>query len=107
MSGSIAIAMAMILSPTTSLAFYPYDHAYLFNNAITNSWAQNIYRSLSQESLCAIHGPFKLPIKPLVGIIAPALCIEIGLKEEHDWQNYVSTLNDVIITMLEQHGILS
>lgn len=89
-----------------TLAFYSYDQAYLFNNAITTSWATNIAQLLEQEQLFATRGPFKLPFKPLVGIIAPAIAFEIELKQEQDWQQYVQPIAHAIIQTLHNHGVI-
>ena len=41
-------------------------------------------------------GIFNLPFKPLIAIKAPAIGIEIGLNNKHDWNNYISIFLDII-----------
>lgn len=94
------------ITPPAQLSWLSYDLAYLFNYSITKQWAQTLQQALIKHDLYAINGPFKLPLKPLVGIIAPALCIEIGLKKEDDWRACVELLSDALVVMLHQAGIL-
>ncbi|HZW61323.1 MAG TPA: N-acetylmuramoyl-L-alanine amidase [Candidatus Babeliales bacterium] len=77
------------------LMFYPYDKAYLINNATTNQWANLIKQSLEQEiykKQFEVCGIYKVPFKPLIGIKAPALAFEIGLKSKNDWPQYVDAV---------------
>ena len=38
------------------------------------------------------HPPLKVPFKPLVGMSAPAIGIELGIKKKDDWKELVPLL---------------
>jgi N-acetylmuramoyl-L-alanine amidase len=95
------------VAPQTGLSFPSYDQAYLLNNKITATLAADMERMLEKSTLFDVHGPYKLPFKPLVGIIAPAIAFEMELKDEADWQTYAEPLAHAIIHTLRQHGVLS
>jgi N-acetylmuramoyl-L-alanine amidase len=94
------------LAPQPQLSFCSYDQAYLFNNKITATLATEIERLLATSTQFDAHGPYKLPFKPLVGIIAPAIAFEMELKDEGDWQTYAEPLAQAIIQTLRKHGVL-
>lgn len=78
----------------SSLSLYTYDKAYLTNKQTTQRWATQIAHTLNQEPYIhhyLIKGPYRLPIKPLIGITAPAFLFEIGLKNPDDWPRAVTT----------------
>ena len=75
-------------------SFCRYDQAHLFNYAATREYAQIIpcFNTEHYKKLFDCKGCFKLPCKPLIGIKAPALKIEIGLNNKEQWQSYVEPL---------------
>ena len=77
------------------LCFCPYDQAHRINGKITRTWAKTMAKSLQADEfkrLFFFHGVCGLPFKPLIGIKAPALALEVGLKHKTDWQQYVEPI---------------
>jgi len=80
------------------LYFYRFDDAYLINldktikyaNKIQNSFGKNEYKKIFN-----FRRLFSIPFKPLIGIVAPSIAIEIGLKRD-EWVNYVNTILESI-----------
>lgn len=82
------------------LSFYPFDKIYLINTTQTTTWAQQIKQLLERDQRWSTHGPFAIPFKPLIGIKAPAIGIEIGLKNRAEWQNAVDLLVHAIVDIV-------
>ena len=75
----------------TSLSFCPYNQAHRINSSTTRQWANALLENIKKENdtkLFDCNGPFGVPFKPLIGIKAPAIALEIGLKEKTDWHHY-------------------
>lgn len=73
---------------TFDLAFYEYDQAYLLSLATTHQWASFMRQVLElpqYKQCCDFKGWYKLPIKPLIGIKAPAFAFEIGIQKKEGW----------------------
>lgn len=84
------------------LAFYPYDQAYLFNAQATHTMITNIQQRLAAyKKQFDCKGPYKLPLKPLIGIKAPAIVIEAGLKHKDDWVGLIEPLMMGIVGALK------
>jgi N-acetylmuramoyl-L-alanine amidase len=91
------------ITKTFDLAFYSYDKAYLLNTQTTNAYANKIATTLNQEQYkqqfeCTAIA--QLPFKPLVGIKAPAIGIEMGLKSKEDWHNFIVPIATSIESIL-------
>lgn len=89
--------------PTTSLSFLAYDKAHRDKLARTKNAAQTLEKFLKQElytSLFECKGVFGIPFKPLVGIIGPALGIEMSLKKKDQWITYLKPLCQSIINVI-------
>lgn len=74
-------------------SFCPMSQAHLINNQITKNIGQTFLQTLSDKkinSLFKVQGIFGIPFKPLSGIKAPALALEIGLKNSNDWKNIIA-----------------
>ncbi len=87
------------------LALNTYDQAYKINKSVTDTIAQQCMHHLSQQqyaTLFSVAGPHALPIKELAGIIAPSVCIEMGLKHKDMWKLYVEPLTCSIAHAIEQ-----
>lgn len=92
--------------PKNSLACYTYDQAHLLNLNQTISYGTTLKTVLSDyEKLFDVHGPYQIPFAPLVGITCPALGIEIGLKKNGSWNDFVEPLADAIKTILSTRKI--
>jgi N-acetylmuramoyl-L-alanine amidase len=84
------------------LALHTYDQAYKINKSITDEIAQVFKKSLLQQqyqSLFTVAGVYSLPIKPLIGIVAPSLTLEAGLKNKELWVNYCEAIAQSIIAV--------
>lgn len=84
--------------PTQQLTFYPYDRAYLLNSSTTTAWARMIKETLEHlpHRWFDLQGVFKLPFKPLIGIISPAIAFEIGLQTKDDWMKYSKIIAEIV-----------
>ena len=82
----------------TNLSFINYSDAYLFNGDQTLNWGTKIANYLTQHknSQFEVTPLLGLPFKPLTGIQAPALGIEIGLKNS-EWRPYVAPIAEAIL----------
>ena len=83
------------VSKLTELSWYTLDSAYLFSKNITCSWVSMLAHELSADvykAMFTLHGPFKIPFKPLLGIKVPAIGLEISLKQDNDWNVFVDPL---------------
>ena len=84
-----------------SLHFCPYDQAHLYNHTTTATWADNLYTQLLQQHLLTVHPPAAVPCMPLVGITAPAICIEFGLHNSSDWHTLVAPVANALQTIIK------
>lgn len=81
------------ITKVQDLAFHPYDQAYLFNAQATHSMITNIQQRLAAyKKQFDCKGPYKLPLKSLIGIKAPAIVVEAGLKHKDDWVSLIEPL---------------
>lgn len=96
-SQSLGAGWFVAQMPPTS--FCAYDKAHLTSSATTKNWAQTMSKALDTDTYkrqFTLHGPFHLPFKPLIGIKAPAVAFEIGLKSKDDWTAYVNVLAEAL-----------
>jgi len=81
------------------LYFYPYDKAHLVCRDKTKKCAdiiKNIFSSDEYAKLFDLKYLFNLPFKPLVGVTAPAVGVEVGLRKKDDWRRYCQVFVDCI-----------
>jgi len=74
------------------LFFYPYDQAHLIKKDTTKIWADKMKQVFLQDEykkIFDLQGFFRLPFKPLIAVKAPAIGLELGLRQKDDWVNYV------------------
>jgi len=77
-----------------ALDFYPYHQAFIFNFDKTKLYANHMQKCLSQaqyKHYFTCQPAYGIPFRPLVGIIAPAIGIEIGLKK-NGWEPYLQPI---------------
>jgi N-acetylmuramoyl-L-alanine amidase len=89
------------------LACNTYDEAYKINKQATDTMCQVFKKTISQQlyqSVCTVAGPYSLPIKSLIGIIAPSIVIEAGLKDKEAWRGYCEPLVEAIIGVFNEIG---
>jgi N-acetylmuramoyl-L-alanine amidase len=81
------------------LHFYPYDMAHLINRNITLGFAdivRSVFLSGDNAKYFDFCGIYSLPFKPLIGVKAPAVAVEIGLNKKDDFNNYIGTFIDIV-----------
>ncbi|MBP6870068.1 N-acetylmuramoyl-L-alanine amidase [Candidatus Babeliales bacterium] len=79
----------------TDLSFYQVNQAHLINLKTTKAWGQKfleVFHNKNYSKFFQPRGLFGIPFTPLIGIKAPALAIEIGLKNKQDWQQIIDPL---------------
>lgn len=80
---------------SATLEFIPYDQAHRTSLKKTQEWATLLAKELeaiSHSKSFRLQGIYACPFKPLMGIQAPSITIEIGLKNKDDWQRFVEPL---------------
>lgn len=80
---------------TQRMAFTPFEKAHVSNTSKTDHFARHLKKSLTDKMLDRyydLHDPIGIPCKPLKGIVAPALCIEIGLKNPDQWSDCIEPI---------------
>lgn len=89
-----------------NLYFLPYHDAYLVNKKQTDHivtlFAQELAQQLYQP-LFTVSGPHAIPSKQLVGIIAPCMVIEAGIKDKNSWGCYIDPLISTILVATTRH----
>jgi len=81
------------------LYFYPYDKAHLVNKNSTKylvNTIKDIFLLEESKKRFMFCGLFNLPFKPLIGIKAPAIGIEVGLYNKDYWRNYIDIFVAII-----------
>lgn len=78
-----------------NLMFYVYDQAHRINIHKTQTYGismLDLLKKLEKTNHYQCLGFFHIPFKPLLGIIAPALALEIGIHKKEDWKKLLSPL---------------
>ena len=84
------------------LTCIPLHKAHLVHEKQTKQSAHHLKNRLSDPTFqrqCELHSPIGIPCLPCRGIIAPALCIEIGLNKPDDWMCCLKPLTQAIYTL--------
>lgn len=79
-----------------SLGFIPADKVNGINESQTHKWANELKMCLAGHAEVVVHGVYKMPFKPLMGIEASAIGIEIGMASEQDIPLITALLSDCI-----------
>ncbi len=77
------------------LSFYQVDQAHLIAIKTTQTWGKiilDVFAHKEHAKHFQPRGLFGLPFVPLIGIKAPAIAIEVGLKNKEDWQAIINPL---------------
>lgn len=91
--------------PSQPLAFYAYDQAHWSASKKTTAWSGQLKQILMQPLYAqkyTVHGVYKLPFAPLIGIKAPAIGIEASLKNKDDWGIYIDPMVEFIGSIVAQ-----
>ncbi len=88
------------IAKDSGLSFFPFDKIYLLNQKQSTNWGQELKHAFEKNNSWVVQGIYALPFKPLIGIKAPAIGIEIGLKNRSEWRNYCQTLVNGIATII-------
>lgn len=83
------------------LSFYPLDKIYLINEPKTSKWARTIFQFFCPNPLITTKGIYKIPFRPLLGIKAPALAFEFGLKNKLAWHDCIDILADSLLLLMK------
>lgn len=99
-----------ISQPTTDtwhkpidIYFYQADQAHLLNLEATKKYAHQLVSNLKKtpaKYAFKINKPHAIPFKPLVGVQAPALALEIGIKHTNDWKKLITPLTDALESII-------
>lgn len=78
----------------SQLSFEPYHQAHVRKSLTSKKIAQSLYASFQQLKPFAgnVQHCAGLPVKPLIGIVAPAIVIELGLNHKNAWQALIPAL---------------
>ncbi len=71
------------------LSFISYDQIYLLNQPTTISWINTIGTFLSEQNI--LRAAYACPYRPLMGIRAPAIALELLLNNKSEWSEYMNT----------------
>ena len=89
-------------SQNNTLQFILYDQAHHKNLTLTKKYAKHVHETLqSFKKQFEVKAPIGFPFKPLIGIQAPALAIEVSLKSKDDWQRYLSPIVQSLKAILD------
>ncbi len=87
------------------ITLHTYDQAYRINKDITTETCQLLKKELSAQqyqSIYTVSGPYSLPIKPLIGVVAPSIAFDMGLKSKDWWHYYSEPLASAIIAVVDE-----
>lgn len=79
-----------------SLGFHAYDHIYLYNEPQTNQWTQELKKIVVEQNQMEVRGVYKLPFKPLLGIQASAIGLEIGINQDTQLDQIVHLIGNAL-----------
>jgi hypothetical protein len=87
------------------LSLCSFDKAYMINKDLTNDMVQQFAAHLQSESyhnLFTLHGPYAMPCKQLIGVIASGIVLEAGLKTKDAWQLFVQPIVEGILILMQR-----
>lgn len=83
----------LFYSPITSdISFIKYNNAHLININKTIEYANKMKQTLELSNQFDFKYLLGIPFKPLVGIKAPAIALEVGLKNSNDYYDFVNPI---------------
>jgi hypothetical protein len=93
------------IKPTSQLMLYPYYQAYLFNQDKTDRFVNYFIKSLSgcaYQTLFTVHQPMSFPALPLAGLIPIACMMEIGVKDDLNYESTLESVCDILLKTLQE-----
>lgn len=89
---------------TKNLDFIPYDQAYRTTITLTRTWVTFLEKELNRFTHThnfRMLGTYPCPSKPLMGIQAPALTVEIGLQHKDDWKRFITPITSCLTKLIQ------
>lgn len=91
--------------PFDPFAFVPVYQAHFKNIHQTKALANqltSLLRAEQHQKSFDVSGPYGIPLKPLVGIVAPALIVEMCLpSHDNQWESLIEPLAESIVLALD------
>lgn len=84
-------AIDFIQKSASDLALLSYDQAYKVSLSHTKEYAQKLSEACNPKKFTC-YGHLAIPYKPLIGIMAPSIGIEIGITRKNQWKQLVAPL---------------
>jgi N-acetylmuramoyl-L-alanine amidase len=78
-----------IQKKSEGLTLLSYDQAYKESLSISKEYSRKLYEACEQKKLTC-RKPLGIPFKPLIGVTAPSLGLEIGLNNKNHWKQLVA-----------------
>lgn len=94
---------ALTLQPS-DFTFYRQDQSYIFNKRSSMQVADSIQATWAQKPHAhqfTTHKVIGFPCAPLIGVISPAIAIDMGIKKNTDWHLYIQPLIDAISAIIK------
>ncbi|MBS1987040.1 N-acetylmuramoyl-L-alanine amidase [Candidatus Dependentiae bacterium] len=85
---------------TGDMSFVSYDKAHLKNFDRTKTLASGLHAAYTKLVPGSCIGVFAIPCTPLLGITAPALCIEVGLTVKNSWPLHIKNMNIALTELI-------
>ena len=82
-------ATDFIQKKSSELTLLSYDQAYKVSLSESKHYSHKFAANCNQKKFTC-HTPIALPYKPLIGIMAPAIGIEMGINRKNQWKNLVT-----------------
>lgn len=78
-------------------AFIALQDAYKKSLKTTSKIAHHMNDLFAAQNQFQSKGAFGLPLSPLIGIQVSALIIELGLRNQNDWQTFIEPISSALI----------
>ncbi|HBY05440.1 MAG: hypothetical protein UV38_C0003G0080 [candidate division TM6 bacterium GW2011_GWE2_42_60] len=95
--------IADFVSKDQSFTWIPYSTAHTAALDTSVAFSSILYKTLQplhQQGMFQLHTPKGLPVKPLIGIQAPAVLCEIGLNNKDAWHLFVPLLTEGVVSIV-------
>lgn len=86
------------------MTFTPFEEAHFrhLHTTKTIGVAVQTFFAERYSKLVDVFGPFGIPVKPLAGIMSPALLLEVGVYDDNQWETLVEPLCEAIVFSLQK-----